>query len=76
MGTAAQAWFEPGEAPGMAEGMSKTLVRLLQRRFGPLPDGIQTHIAAADLGQLDRWLDAVLDAPTLDVVFGGTSEHR
>ncbi len=31
MGTAAQAWFEEGEA----RGMSETLVRQLKRRFGP-----------------------------------------
>ncbi len=99
-GTAAQAWFEEGEAKGeargeergmavgvaqgravgIAEGMtggkSETLARLLKRRFGPLPDKIQAHSAAATLDQLDRWLDAVLDAPTLGAVFGATSQHR
>ncbi len=87
-GTAAQAWFEEGEARGeergmaagkvvgIAEGMSETLARQLKRRFGPLPDKIQAHIAAATLDQLDRWLDAVLDAPTLGAVFGATSQHR
>ncbi len=56
--------------------MSETLARQLKRRFGPLPDAIQAHIAAANLEQLYRWLDAVLDAPTLDAVFGGASEHQ
>ncbi len=80
MGTAAQAWLEQGEARGekrgMAAGKSETLARQLKRRFGPLPDKIQAHIAAATLEQLDRWLDAVLDAPTLGAVFGGTPDHR
>ncbi len=58
------------------EGKSETLARLLKRRFGPLPEALQAHIAAANLKQLDRWLDAVLDAPTLDPVLGGASEHR
>ncbi len=83
-GAAAQAWFEEciaegearGKAVGIAEGMSEALVRLLKHRFGPLPDGVWAHIAAANLDQLDRWLDAVLDAPTLEVVIGGASEHR
>ncbi len=88
MGTAAQAWLEQGEAigeargeargekRGMAAGKSETLARQLKRRFGPLPDKIQAHIAAANLEQLDRWLDAVLDAPTLGAVFGGTPDLR
>ncbi len=84
MKTAAQVWLEEGEAKGEARGMaagiaqgkSETLARQLKCRFGPLPDKVQAHIAAANLDQIDRWLEAVLDAPTLDAVFGGASEHR
>ncbi len=88
MKTVNQAWIVRGESQGEAQGMaagiaegrtggkSETLARLLKRGLGPLPDEIQAHIAAADRGQLDRWLDAVLDAPTLDAVFDGTSAHR
>ncbi len=65
-----------GIAQGMTGGKSEALARLLKRRFGPLPDKIQAHIAAATLDQLDRWLDAVLDAPTLGAIFGGTLDHR
>ncbi len=87
MGTAAQVWFEQGEARGEArgkaagitegrtEGKSETLARLLERRFGPPPDEVRSRIAGAGLEQLDRWLDAVLDAPTLDAVFGSDPEH-
>ncbi len=87
MGTAAQVWLEQGEArgkaagiaegktAGLAEGKSETLARLLDRRFGRLPDVTRARIASADLKQLDRWLDAVLDAPTLDAVFRSNSEH-
>ncbi len=87
MGTAAQVWFEQGEArgkaagiaegrtAGVAEGKSETLARLIERRFGPPPDEVRSRIAGAGLEQLDRWLDAVLDAPTLDAVFGSSPEH-
>ncbi len=30
---------------------------------------------AADLGALDRWLDRVLDAPTLEAVFDEAASH-
>ncbi len=111
MGTAAQVWFEQGEArgkaagiaegrttgiaegrtagiaegrtagiaegrtAGVAEGKSETLARLIERRFGPPPDEVRSRIAGAGPEQLDRWLDAVLDAPTLDAVFGSDPEH-
>ncbi len=87
MGTAAQVWFKQGEARGKAAGIaegiaegktagkSETLARLLERRFGPPPDEIRARVAVAGLVQLDRWLDAVLDAPTLDAVFRSNPEH-
>ena len=59
-----------GRAEGVAEGEAKSLVRLLERRFGPLSDADRERIAEADLDQLDAWIDRVLDAKSLEVVFG------
>lgn len=57
-------------AEGRAEGAAKVLVRQLTRRFGPLPEAARNQIYTASLNQLEVWSDRVLDAPTLDEVFG------
>jgi hypothetical protein len=51
-----------GKAEGLHEGQVRTLLRLLGRRFGPVPDTVQARVNAADVETLDRWLDRVLDA--------------
>jgi predicted transposase YdaD len=57
-----------GEAEGRAEAMAATLLKQLSRRFGPVPAAIEQRIRSADTEQLDAWLDAVIDSPTLDDV--------
>ncbi len=45
----------------------QTLLRQLERKFGPLPEDITTALqASTDLGTLDRLGLALLDAPDLD----------
>ena len=51
------------------EGCIKILLRQLNRRFGPLPADIEPRLLAATPTKLDRWIDRVLDATTLDAVF-------
>lgn len=62
-----------GKVEGKAEGKADVLIRLLERRFPALPDNRRAQIRAAPLEQLDLWLDAVLDADTLDAVFDRTA---
>ncbi|NBC33931.1 MAG: DUF4351 domain-containing protein [Alphaproteobacteria bacterium] len=80
-------WTAKGKAEGMAEGLTKglaegkaegtreaqvhILLRQLERRFGPVPEGIRETVEAADRETLDRWLDRILDAPTRDALFEG-----
>lgn len=59
---------------GKLEGESLALQRLLSKRFGPLPAGVLARIDSATPDQIESWLDAVLDAPTLEVIFG-PSQH-
>lgn len=65
---------EEGRDEGRAEGLLKAktddLMRLLSRRFGPLPEWARARIAAADLPQLDTWIDGLLDAPSLTDLLG------
>jgi len=66
METIEHALKEEGRAEGLAEGKGKSLMRLLERRFGPLPQDARERMATANLDQLDR----ALDASNLDAVFG------
>jgi hypothetical protein len=44
------------------------LLRLLERRFGPVPDWARDRIAAADTETLEEWGVRVLDAGSLEAV--------
>jgi predicted transposase YdaD len=88
MGTVAEEIFNEGmaegiakgKAEGIAEGIAKgkaqeqavLLLRLLERRFGPLPNTTRRRIATATPDALQSWFDAALDAADLDEVFRGT----
>lgn len=77
MATLAQQWFEQGRAEGHAEGHAegiqtgeqKMLIRLLERRFGPLPETWRERIAAADAETLLVWSERLLTARRLEEVF-------
>ena len=68
-----------GEAKGRAEGEVRgralVLSRLLERRFGHVPSVVRARVRSAPVHELDAWLDAVLDAPTLEAVFEETPRH-
>ena len=58
-----------GKQEGKLEGEAAVLERQLTRRFGPLNEATRSRIRDADLEQLERWTDRILDAPTLAAVF-------
>jgi hypothetical protein len=80
-----RAWFEDykqklrteanaeGMKEGMREGERSLLLRLLQARFGELPDAALARIEAADTADLERWGVRVLRAQTLDEVLDDPS---
>jgi flagellar biosynthesis/type III secretory pathway protein FliH len=55
---------------GMREGERKALTKLLQARFGALPLTVITRIEAAELSDIERWLERVLTSTTLSDIFG------
>lgn len=61
-----------GIQQGLQQGEALLLQRQLTRRFGTLPAAQLTRIAAATPAQLETWGDRVLDASSLDEVFGDT----
>ncbi|MFT4101376.1 MAG: DUF4351 domain-containing protein [Burkholderiaceae bacterium] len=45
------------------------LSRQLERRFGPLDSSVTERLREASVSELERWVDNILDARTLDEVF-------
>jgi hypothetical protein len=63
-------WALGYKAEGVQQGESLALQKLLTKRFGAMPADILEKIAAASPAQIDTWLDQVLDARSLDELFG------
>ena len=59
-----------GMRQGRAEGVRAVLERQLVRRFGPLPSTRAEQLRGAPETDVEAWADNVLDAGTLDEVFG------
>jgi predicted transposase YdaD len=59
-----------GKLEGKLEGAAEVLIRLLTRRFGPLPPQARARVAAGSAAELERWAVRVLDAPSLDEALG------
>ncbi|MBF0614266.1 MAG: DUF4351 domain-containing protein [Magnetococcales bacterium] len=60
---------EEGRQEGIQIGEAALLTRLLQRRFGPLPDWVKEQISKADSRLLEEWSLQLMDAHSLDEVF-------
>ena len=58
-----------GEAIGLTKGQANTLLRQVQRRFGPVDEAVTQRIQSADSAHLETWSLNILDADTLDDVF-------
>jgi predicted transposase/invertase (TIGR01784 family) len=73
--TLAEKWKAEGEAKGIAKGEAKgrmeTLRKQLTLKFGELPESAARRLASASEAELDRWVELVLAADTLDAVLNG-----
>ncbi|MFA7242388.1 MAG: DUF4351 domain-containing protein [Sulfuricellaceae bacterium] len=65
-----QQGIQQGVQQGMQKGESLIIKRLLAKRFGPLPEAVSHRLTLATAEQLETWSERVLDAPTLEAVFG------
>lgn len=57
------------KAEGKAEGEAALLRRLLERRFGALPEWAVSRLQTADTTALETWGLRLIDAPSLEEVF-------
>ncbi len=64
---------QKGRQEGRQEGEAFALQHLLARRFGAIPPEMVARIAGAPREEIERWLDRVLDARSLDDVFGSSA---
>lgn len=64
-----QEGLEQGLEKGRAQGSASILLRLLNRRFGPLAADVTRRLSQATPEQLEVWAERVLDAGTIDEVF-------
>ncbi len=58
-----------GKAEGRAEGEALVLKRLMQLKFGPIPENYQDKIQQADADTLLLWSERVLTAATMQDIF-------
>ena len=61
-------YIAQGEQRGIQLGEAKTLLRLIERKFGPPSEPIRERINQADPDTLLRWFDRAIDARSLDEV--------
>ena len=71
VGHVVQELLDEGEAVGLTEGRADFLTRLLEHRFGQLPEEVVSLIASASEAELVTWFTAGLDATSLVAVFEG-----
>ncbi|ABK44496.1 putative transposase [Magnetococcus marinus MC-1] len=70
-------WTKEWEAQGIQKGLEKgrqeeaasMLLRLLSRRFGPLPEEIQSRVTTSAVTEIEMWSDRIFDAESLESVF-------
>jgi len=60
---------QKGKQLGRQEGEAALLLRLLEHRFGALPEWVAPRLAAAETTALEAWGLRVLDAGSLDDIF-------
>ena len=55
--------------PFVQQGEAKALVRLLEKRFGPIPTSLHERIFASDVISIEAWIDRAVEARELLSVF-------
>ena len=64
--------IQQGMQQGIQQGECSFLVRLLTRRFGALPEWVNTRLKQSHTDLLETWGERVLDAKSLEEVFDET----
>ncbi len=55
-----------------ARGKIENLLRIAQRRFGTVPQNLETQLSSVPPEELDSWVDRMFDAPSIDEAMKGS----
>ncbi len=61
--------IEKGIEQGIEQGEAAVLAKLLNKRFGPLPEWARKKLQHASREQLDNWAEQIFDAESLEQFF-------
>ncbi len=67
--------FQEGEQRGKTEEAQSLILRLLSRRVGTLPAGVEAQVQALDLPRLEALGEALLDFAGVDDLVGWLRSH-
>ena len=70
-----QQGMRQGMQQGMQQGEALALQKLLTKRFGGISPDILARISSARTEQIDLWLDQIMDAQSIENLFGGPATH-
>ncbi|MFA6062352.1 MAG: DUF4351 domain-containing protein [Gallionella sp.] len=65
-------WALDYKAQGMQQGEILALQKLITKKFGVIPSNVLSMISGASSGQIEHWLDRVLDAHSVEELFRPT----
>ncbi|MBF0176925.1 MAG: PD-(D/E)XK nuclease family transposase [Magnetococcales bacterium] len=60
---------QEGRQEGLRDGETRSLLRLVERRFQSVPEWVHSKLANADLEAIRRWMENILEAKSIDDVF-------
>ncbi len=66
-----QQGMEQGMQQGMQQEAAKTLHIILNKRFGSVSQSVRAKISKASSSQIEAWIDASLDAGSIQQIFNG-----
>jgi predicted transposase/invertase (TIGR01784 family) len=68
--TGEQILIEQGRKEGEAKGQAKALLKQLELKFGPVTEDVALRVRAGSVKELDRWIERVITATSIDEMFG------
>lgn len=69
MPTIGELYEAEGYAKGEQNALAKTLLLIIENRFGAAPESVEEKIRSATAEELDRWTHAVFKAQSLEAMF-------
>jgi|AntRauTorcE11897_2_1112592.scaffolds.fasta_scaffold16029_2 hypothetical protein len=64
-----QTWAQKERKEGRQEGQRLALQKLLQLKFGELPEWANQQIEQANSEQIDQWMSKILEEESLEALF-------